>query len=75
MTISEWFWTLNAVWHENFDRTLSVDPFKDQNQALLEKINSLNEENKQIQSAQDAQYAVLFEKINQLSKDNHQDWV
>jgi len=44
----------------------------DQNQALLEKINSLNEENKQIQSAQDAQYAVLFEKINQLSKDNHQ---
>ena len=48
---------------------------KDQNQTLLGKINSLNEENKQLQSAQEAQYKVLLEKINELSKDNHQDSV
>ena len=48
---------------------------KDQNQALLGKIDSLNDENQQLQSSQDAQYKVLFEKINQLSKESQQDRV
>ena len=52
-----------------------VQAIQDQNQALLGKIDSLNEENQQLQSSQDAQYKVLFEKINQLSKENQQDKV
>ena len=52
-----------------------VQALKDQNQALLRKIDSLNDENQQLQSSQDAQYKVLFEKINQLSKENQQDMV
>ena len=57
------------------ERAEYVQAFKDQNQALLEKIDSLNEENQQLQSSQDAQYKVIFEKINQLSKENQQDRV
>ena len=57
------------------ERVQYVQAIKDQNQALLGKIDSLNEENQQLQSSQDAQYKVIFEKINQLSKENQQDMV
>ena len=57
------------------ERAEYVQAIKDQNQALLRKIDSLNEENQQLQSSQDAQYKVLFEKINQLSKESQQDRV
>ena len=57
------------------ERAEYVQAIKDQNQALLGKIDSLNEENQQLQSSQDAQYKVLFEKINQLSKESQQDRV
>ena len=57
------------------ERAEYVQAPKDQNQALLRKIDSLNDENQQLQSSQDAQYKVLFEKINQLSKESQQDRV
>ena len=55
------------------ERAEYVQALEDQNQALLGKIDSLNEENQQLQSSQDAQYKVLFEKINQLSKESQQE--
>ena len=57
------------------ERAEYVQALKDQNQALLGKIDSLNAENQQLQSSQDAQYKVLFEKINQLSNESQQDRV